>query len=155
MCALHSDTCPPLHLAQVILILVLCYLLGKSTRWLQPIALKIWNPWAKVFINFSQLVSAILKRTTCSINSFEKNVSQVENVKEDGGGNSSSSTAPPAACPFTGNSTSYFKKRTETKVLSPGKTSSVTNASSDPAACPGGTSEPLTNGHTVESKKND
>ena len=28
-------------------------LCGKSTRWLQPIALKIWNPWAKVFINIS------------------------------------------------------------------------------------------------------
>ena len=86
----------------------------------------------------------------------KKNVSQVENVKEDGGGNSSSSTATPAACPFTGNPTSYFKKRTETKFLFPsGKTSSATNASSDPAACPGGTSESLTNGHTVESKKND
>jgi len=78
-------------------------------RWLQPIALKIWNPWAKV-----------------------------ENVKEDGGGNSSSSTAAAATCPFTG------------------KTSNATASSSDSATCPGATAtEPLANGHTVESKKND
>ena len=31
---------------------MLCHC-GKSTRWLQPIALKIWNPWAKVFLNFT------------------------------------------------------------------------------------------------------
>ena len=71
VCALHSDTCSPLHLAQVVISRSLCcvivanqpdvillwqinqmlYKCGKSTRWLQPIALKIWNPWAKVFFN--------------------------------------------------------------------------------------------------------
>ena len=38
----------------------------------------------------------------------------------------------------------------------PGKTSNATASSSDSATCPGATAtEPLTNGHTVESKKND
>ena len=46
--------------------------------------------------------------------------------------------------------------RRATKFLSPGKTSNAIASSSDPATCPaGGTGEPLTNGHTVESKKND
>ena len=44
--------------------------------------------------------------------------------------------------------------RRATKFLSPGKTSNA--SSSDTATCPaGGAGEPLTNGHTVESKKND
>ena len=49
LCALHSHTSPPVHLAQV------KQVFEKHTslifyRWLQPIALKIWNPWAKVLI---------------------------------------------------------------------------------------------------------
>ena len=61
---------------------------------------------------------------------------QVENVKEEGGGGGNSASSAPASCPFTG------------------KTSNATS-STEPSTCPGSNGEPLTNGHTVESKKND
>ena len=151
MRALHSDTCSPLHLAQVKTALsyfIIVWQINQVAAANCPEDLESLGQGFHLVDTFDLF---LLDNLIVTNRRWRMSKKMVEVVEE------SILLLPQqhlllvlslVTLPFISRTQGDFA------FLSPGKTSDATASSSDPATCPGGTPEPLTNGHTVESKKN-